>query len=47
MDVEPGRWTAVRGQAAPPPLKKVEERIRGCLEPSATAEIKVVLGREG
>lgn len=46
-------WSLVAGQLSEarqhpsPPLKKVEERIRGCLEPSATAEIKVVLGREG
>lgn len=28
-------------------MKKVEERMRGCLEPSATAEIKVGSGAGG
>lgn len=41
MDMEPGRWTAVRDQAGSPTLKKVEERQRGCPEPSATAEIAI------
>lgn len=47
MDMEPGRWTALRGQAGPPHLKKVEERMRGCLKPNATAEIKVGSGAGG
>lgn len=45
-------WSLVSGQLSearqhPPPLKKVEERMRGCLKPSATAEIKVGSGTGG